>query len=76
MIASDSGEDYDKYNVTDNRGNYLRTPSGEEFASQQGIPLNPDTESKAKIGKIGKLSELESDDGEGVQGDGAFLWSF
>lgn len=66
------------FNLTDNNGNFSRTPTAAEFASTMGIKLNENDQDVSKLGKIGTKSDLDdSDDGEG-NGDsgGSFLWSF
>ncbi len=67
-----------KARISDQFGNFSRMPSPEEFAAARNIRVNPENvESKAKLGQIGKKSELESDDDNaGVGGEGGFLWSF
>lgn len=77
FVTSNSGVEYEGSKLTDNGGNYHRTPSPEEFARQQGIEFNANYDYKdtVKLGKIGTLSDLEDDDDD-INGDGGFLWSF
>lgn len=63
--------------LTDNQGNFHRTPTAPEFAASQGIKFNDDQQDTSKLGKIGKKSDLDDDpDDEGSSGSqGGFLWS-
>jgi hypothetical protein len=69
--------DYEsKSKLVDRFGSFSRMPSPEEFAVSKNIRVNPDSDqSKAKLGQIGKKSDLDSDDLE-IGGDASFLWSF
>ena len=62
-------------NVTNNEGRYSRVPSPEEFAKENGLMFNNNTEDEGKIGRRGTLSELMEEDEEGVGGGGGFVWS-
>ena len=72
--------DYEsKSKLVDRFGSFSRMPSPEEFAVSKNIRVNPDSDqSKAKLGQIGKKSDLDSDDSgdSGIGGDASFLWSF
>lgn len=62
--------------VTDDSGNFTRTPSAEEFANTMGIDLDTSVDTPT-LGKIGTISELithEEDDD--MEGSGGFIWSF
>jgi len=62
--------------IQDGKGQYHRTPTPEEFATINNIPLNEDMNDKSKLGKIGKLSDLDDDDeDDDWNGGGGFLWS-
>ena len=74
FVTSNAGVEYNT-KVIDQSGNFLRSPSAEEFAYARGIQVNSDDLDTSKLGKIGTLSELE-DDEDGLSGDGSFLWSF
>lgn len=65
--------DADMSKVMDASGNLFKVPTGEEYMKILG--LRPGEEvSKEKLGKIGRLSELESEVEEDV-GVGGFIWS-
>lgn len=66
-----SGMDIEKKKVTDNSGAYYRMPTPEEFAAANGLQLDDEVTNK-KLGKIGKLSDL--DDDEEWQSGGGFSW--
>lgn len=59
--------------ATDNGGNYYRTPTVEEFAKENGLQVNFDSDT-SKLGKVGKLSDLDDNDDD-WSGGGGFLWS-
>lgn len=59
--------------VTDDRGSYLRTPTIEEFAKTNQLQLDTEVDT-TKLGKVGKLSDLDDDDDD-WSGGGGFLWS-
>lgn len=59
--------------VTDDRGYYHRAPTAEEFAKANNLELGMDQDT-SKLGKSGKLSDLDDDDDD-WGGDGGFLWS-
>ena len=60
--------------VTDASGKFTRMPTAEEFAKDKGLSINTEVDT-SKLGKVGKLSDLEEDD-QDVNGSGSFLWSF
>jgi len=67
----------DRHSITDRSGNFSRMPSPQEFAATRNIKINPEiTQSKSRLGQIGKKSDLDNEDDPGVGGDGNFLWSF
>lgn len=71
-----NGMAVDEKEIRTTNGSYFRTPTAEEYATINNIPLNEDMNDKSKLGQIGKLSDLDDDDGdEGLGGDGGFLWS-
>lgn len=80
MVISTYGMDADIKPLMDKYGSYQRPPSAEEFAASKGIILDPNAaEDKAKLGKIGKKSDLELEEEEDKAkngGSGGFLWSF
>lgn len=63
----------DEQSVTDKAGSYFRTPTIEEFARANHLELGTDQDA-SKLGKVGKLSDLDDDDDE-WSGGGGFLWS-
>ena len=67
--------DVERDKTVDSRGNYYRTPSAEEFAAANNIPINAEEPDMSKLGKIGKLSEIDDDDDDDWNGGGGFLWS-
>ncbi len=69
-----NGMSVDEKEVQHQNGQYFKTPTAEEYAAINMIPLNDDMNDKSTLGKIGKLSDLEDDDDE-WNGDGGFLWS-
>lgn len=65
-------------NLTDNQGNFHRMPTPTEYAITQGITVNDQEPDRSKLGKIGKVSDLDepgNDDDESGGGAGGFLWS-
>ena len=78
-VVLGGGLEYDNIqDVVDSSGMYHKTPTPEEYAAINGIPVKTSNdEDMHKIGKIGRLSELEDDDDESSSsGQGGFLWSF
>lgn len=63
----------DEPTVTDKAGSYFRTPTIEEYARANHLELGTDQDA-SKLGKVGKLSDLDDDDDE-WSGGGGFLWS-
>jgi hypothetical protein len=63
----------DQATVTDNGGSYFRTPTIEEFAKENHLDINTEVDT-SKLGKVGKLSDLDDDDDD-WSGGGGFLWS-
>ena len=70
-----NGMAVDEKEVRSDNGSYYRTPTAEEYAHINNIPLNDEMNDKSKLGKIGKLSEIDEDEEDGLGGDGGFLWS-
>lgn len=70
-----AGGHTDSSEVADDGGNFYKTPTPEEFAKVNGIGINVEEEDISKLGKIGKISDLESDDDDEFEGGGGFLWS-
>jgi hypothetical protein len=66
--------DLDEKKITNENGQYYRTPSPEEFAMANNMSLNANEYDENKIGQVGKLSELDDDDDDWA-GGGGFLWS-
>lgn len=70
----------DDSGIVDKQGDFLKTPSAQEFAQSKGIHVKSESEiDKSKLGKIGTRSELELEDSENddiVEGAGGFLWTF
>ena len=64
-------------NLQDGQGNFQRMPTPTEFALTQGIRMNDQEPDRAKLGKIGKVSELEDsgNDDASTGGSGGFIWS-
>jgi len=65
----------DREKTMDNFGNYLKTPSAEEYATANNIRLNINQPDPTKLGKVGRLSELDDDDDSDIGGSGGILWS-
>lgn len=77
-IILGGGLDFDNtQGLTDNQGNYSRTPTAVEFALSKGIQVNQNEQDASKLGKIGTKTQLDDDvnDDDGGSG-GSFLWSF
>lgn len=70
-----NGMDVDEKEIRTYDGQYFKTPTAEEFATINNIPLNDEMNDKSKLGKIGKLSDLDDDDDDDFDGGGGFLWS-
>lgn len=62
--------------LVDNNGSYSRTPTASEYAQQNGITFNQNDQDSSKLGKIGKKSDLDDDQGDDSGSQGGFLWSF
>jgi hypothetical protein len=75
VVMSSAGLDMDTSKILDSQGNFMKPPTPEEYAKVHNIPFNTDAIDTDKLGKIGKLSELEGGDEETLE-DGSFLWSF
>lgn len=70
-----SGMNVEEKKITDNTGNFYRTPTAEEYVVSQNLRVNTEVDT-SKLGKIGKPSELEgNDDDDQWNGGGGFLWS-
>jgi hypothetical protein len=67
------GLDIDKTKTIDNHGNFYRMPTPEEFAAVNNIRINTEEPDKTKLGKIGRLDDIDDDEDDG--GGGGFLWS-
>jgi len=65
----------DEKEIRTTNGFYHKTPTPEEYASLNNIPLNEDMNDTSKLGKIGKLSDIDDDDEDDWNGGGGFLWS-
>ena len=76
FVSSGGGMDFHVERATDSAGNFLRSPSAEEFAISQGLTFNANEVNENSLGKIGTLNELEADEDLDINGDGGFLWSF
>jgi hypothetical protein len=68
-------ESLDTTQIVNSRGEYLKPPTPEEWARVNNITLRPES-SMDKLGKIGRLSELESDGDDEEDNSGGFTWSF
>ena len=68
-------ESYDTTSIVNGRGEYLKPPTPQEWASVNNITLNP-TADQDKIGKIGRLSDLEGAADDEDSFSSGFLWSF
>lgn len=77
-IILGGGLDFDNaQGLTDNQGNYSRTPTAIEFALSKGIQVNQNEQDASKLGKIGTKTQLDDDVGDDDGGSGgSFLWSF
>jgi hypothetical protein len=74
LIMSSGGLDLDVSKIIDSQGNLMKPPTPEEYARINNIPFNSDPVDITKIGKIGRLSEIEGIDSETPE-DGSFIWS-
>jgi hypothetical protein len=74
-ITSNSSVDDNTSTILDASGFLTREPTGVEFARIKGIQLNTEHDDTSKLGKIGRLSELEGDSDAEVSQEG-FLWTF
>lgn len=59
--------------ITDNNGNFHKMPTPGEFAKTQNIQFSEEADT-SKLGKIGKVKDLDGDDDD-WNGGGGFLWS-
>lgn len=75
IVGSNSMESMDTTQIVNARGEYFKPPSPEEWARVNGITINPDV-GRDKLGKVGRLSELESDGEDEESNGGNFMWSF
>ena len=70
-----NGMNVEDKTVTDNLGNFYRTPTAEEYVLSQNLRVNTDVDT-SKLGKIGKPSELDNNgDDDQWNGGGNFIWS-
>ena len=72
VIMSSAGLDLDTSKLLDKSGNFFKPPTPEEYAKVNNIPVGTEVDT-SKLGKIGRLSELETDDDEALEG--GFIWS-
>jgi len=70
-----NGMSVDEKEIRDDKGQYYRTPTAEEFARINNIPLNEEMDDMSKLGKIGNKSDLDDDDDDDDFNGGGFLWS-
>jgi len=76
QLVLGSGLNYDNPNpVADLQGNFHRAPNPTEFAQTMGIRFNENDSDMSKLGKIGTIKDLNSEE-DALGGDGSFLWSF
>jgi hypothetical protein len=73
VILSSAGLDVDMTKLVDSTGSFFKPPTPEEYAKVNNIPFNPEV-NLDKMGKIGRLSEIEDDEEQGA--DGGFIWQF
>jgi hypothetical protein len=73
LIMGSGGLDLEDNKIVDNSGNYFKTPTPQEYAQTAGIRFNSEVDT-SNLGKIGKPSDLDSDDDD-LNGGGNFLWS-
>jgi len=73
VILSSAGLDVDMTKLVDSTGSFFKPPTPEEYAKVNNIPFNPEV-NLDKMGKIGRLSEIEDDEDQGA--DGGFIWQF
>lgn len=66
--------DIDRDRTVDRDGSYFRTPTPAEFATTNNLRFNAEEPDPSKLGKIGRLSEVDDDDNDPNSG-GGFLWS-
>lgn len=67
------GLDIDKARTVDNQGNFYRMPTPEEFAAVNNIKINTEEPDQTRLGKIGRLNDIDDDEDDGS--GGGFLWS-
>jgi hypothetical protein len=73
IVLSASALDFDVSKIVDSRGHFYKPPTAEEYAHVKGISFNAEVNID-NVGKIGRLSELEEENDETVEG--GFMWSF
>jgi hypothetical protein len=66
--------DIEEKRITDENGQYYRTPTPEEFAMANNMGFNSNENDESKVGQVGRLSDLDDDDDDWA-GGGGFLWS-
>lgn len=72
VVLSSAGMDMDTSKILDANGNLLKAPTPEEYAKISNITINPEI-STDKLGKIGRLSELDGDEEDPESA--SFIWS-
>jgi len=72
-LLTGNGMEIEENKVADESGSFYRTPTPEEFARVNNFNINTEVDT-SKLGKVGKLSDLDDDDDE-WNGGGGFLWS-
>ena len=73
VVLSSAGLDMDMSKLVDSTGNFFKPPTPEEYAKVNNLPFNPEVNID-KLGKIGKLSDIDDDDE--LSSDGGFIWQF
>ena len=73
VVLSNSGLEADLSQIVDTRGHFFKPPTASEYAKAMNIEFSSEYTTD-KIGKIGRLSEVE-DDGDDNNTDGGFIFT-
>jgi hypothetical protein len=74
VLSSESMESMDTTNIVNAKGEYFKPPTPEEWMRVNGVSAHLPT-SESKLGKVGRLSELDTAEDED-ESSGGFSWSF
>ena len=73
IVLSNSGLDADLSQIVDNRGHFFKPPTASEYAKAIGVDFSSEYTTD-KIGKIGRLSEIDGEEDES-NNDGGFIFT-